>query len=203
MILLLHGLSLEMADKYLELPEPSEIMRENARIKAAAAIKQCPEFDYALGDDSGICVRALSYFPGVHSRRWYGAPEDDDSRNEKLLELMENETDRTTYLISQFVLVNYDGDIVDCETVSNEFSLAYEINGNKGFGYDKVLIPSENMLKNLVMDGRNTLPLFDVFDFEKTTIGEMNQEQKNAITYRGRIARKIKEKLEGLENGNN
>ena len=33
------------------------------------------------------------------------------------------------------------------------------------------------------------------FDFMETTIGEMTQEQKNLITFRGRIAEKIKTQL--------
>lgn len=186
-----------MANKHLDLPESSDLMIENARSKAEAAIQQCPEYDYALGDDSGVFVRALFYFPGVHSRRWYGDEKDDHGRNVKLLELMENETDRTTYLISCFALVDKNGKLIDKEFVKNKFNLAYEELGDKGFGYDKVLLPSTDMLENLVMDGRNKVALFDGIDFKNTVIGEMNQEQKNAITYRGRIARLIKEKLNG------
>lgn len=46
------GLELDFGKGKLILPEPSELLMENATIKAQEAIKQMPEYDYALGDDS-------------------------------------------------------------------------------------------------------------------------------------------------------
>ena len=72
----------------------------------------------------GIYVDALDFWPGVHSRRWYGNEKDDTGRNEKLLELMKNEDNRTVYLISRFALVDREKNILFTDVVRNEFILA-------------------------------------------------------------------------------
>ena len=60
----------DIQEEKLDLPETSELLFENARIKAIAAAKHSGM--YALGDDSGVFVEAIDWFPGVHSRRWTG-----------------------------------------------------------------------------------------------------------------------------------
>ena len=37
-----------MPKTHLELPEPSEMLAQNAEIKARAAMNLCQDFDYAL-----------------------------------------------------------------------------------------------------------------------------------------------------------
>lgn len=188
----------DIQSEQLQLEETSEILAVNAREKARQAAAQTGYM--SLGDDSGVYVRALDYFPGVHSRRWSFDEKDDNSRNKMLLELMDGETDRRVYLISRFSLVDCDGNEIFKTCVKNKFNLAYDIFGEKGFGYDPVLIPDaelidDNCKMRLGLDERGLDELIMGFQLGDTTIGCLPQNEKNAINNRGRIAREIKEVL--------
>lgn len=197
------GIDLIFMDRKLHLTEDSEILKENAIKKASAAALQTGMM--ALGDDSAVCFEALDYFPGVHSRRWMGKEEEDSVRNEAILEMMKNESDRTAFLISRFALVDKDGKFLFSTVVKNEFKTAYTESGTNGFGYDKILIPSDNMLNQYLL--RSTSFSRDDYDYiqrsaivedistNQRTIAELSQENKNSITYRGRIAEQIKDFL--------
>lgn len=198
------GIELVMPDHKLELPEGSEFLSENAYTKAKAAAEQTGL--YSLGDDSGVFIEALDYMPGVHSRRWFGSETDDESRNEKILELMKNEDNRTAYLISRFSLVNPEGDEIYRCVVKNEYSISDVPAGEHGFGYDRILIPTTDMWDYaLEHNTENATNAYNVFfnseddECEYPTVAEMTQDEKNAITYRGRIAKPISEKLKGLQ----
>lgn len=182
----------------LILDETSEILAVNAREKALQAAKQTGYM--ALGDDSGVYVRALDYFPGVHSRRWSFEETDDAKRNAMILNLMENETDRRVYLISRFSLVDCDGNEIFKTVVKNKFNLAYDIFGKRGFGYDPILIPDVELIddeckERLDLDERGFDELIMGFQLGDTTIGCLPQHMKNAINNRGKIAKEIKEVL--------
>lgn len=197
-------------DGTLKLEEKSELLKDNAISKAVQAAKQ--KNMCALGDDSGVFIEALDYFPGVHSRRWIGESDDDDCRNEKILEKMIGESDRTAFLISQFALVSSDGFVISTTKVKNEFIVAKCEKGNNGFGYDRILIPSKTMLDDMLQ----RCPAFSRDDFvyaldddlyekvyeNQMTIAELTQEEKNKICNRGRIAKKIKESLDDFYNSN-
>ena len=135
-------------------------------------------------------MNGCDYFPGVHSRRWSGAPEDDKSRNEKILELMEDEANRNVYLISRFSLVGEDGEIFKT-SVKNIFELAYKIQGENGFGYDAILRPSIASILNAYENGRISKYQRDMIIDNNSTIAELTQQEKNAINNRGRIAREV------------
>jgi len=91
---------------------------------------------------------------------------------------MEDEDDRTAYLISRFSLVDPDGKELFNTKVENKFYISREELGTNGFGYDNILIPSEEMVKRI-----NTTDCF--------TIGTYTQEEKNIINNRGRIAKEL------------
>lgn len=151
-------------------------------------------------------LSGLDYFPGVHSRRWNGDSEDDQGRNEKILKIMENESNRNVYLISRFSLCNTDEELFKT-FVKNTFHLSKEIRGNNGFGYDSILIPDPTYLITSIKgktDKISDTRIEDIFlkSFDRNiTIAELTQEEKNAINNRGRIAREIAEFLEGEMNG--
>ena len=141
----------------------------------------------SLGDDSQISISALDGFPGVHSRRWSGKPEDDRGRNEKILKLMKNEANRSVELTSRFSLVDGTGEVYKIG-VTNYFDLAEEINDANGFGYDGLLIPRENAVIKAYKEGRLNGDFLLKFLKKNIVIGEMTQLEKNAINNRGRIA---------------
>ena len=208
------GINLIFPKEYLNLPETSEMLSENAYTKAKAAAKQTGMI--SLGDDSGVFIEALDYFPGVHSRRWFADADDDEARNKKILEMLSeypDSNDRTAYLISRFSVVDPDGNELAKDVVKNEYFISDKESGINGFGYDRILIPSDTMWDNMFNDNLN-YEFSGNYDFSMTTeysgdalfsgidlnieypvIADLTQEQKNAVTYRGRIAKRISKKL--------
>ena len=86
-----------------EAAEPHATFIENALAKARHA-SRCTELP-ALADDSGICVTALNGSPGVHSARFAGEPKSDWRNNEKLIQMLANETDRRAHYYCVIALV--------------------------------------------------------------------------------------------------
>lgn len=192
MILVQHGINLIFQVTDVELPEESEILAVNAYSKACAVANLTGKL--ALGDDSGVFIEALDYFPGVHSRRWAGTKEDDKLRNEKIIKYLKDENDRSAYLISRFSLVNPDGEEVFKTVVKNKFIVADEIDGNHGFGYDPILLPLRDNIDDAFVNGRLSPESFVKIKSEKNvTVAMLTQDEKNAINNRGKIAAEIKE----------
>lgn len=169
----------------LVLSENSEVLKENAYMKALQAAQQTglP----ALGDDSGIFIEALDFFPGVHSRRWTGSDEDDECRNNKIIAMMSTETNRTVYLISRFAIVNPEGRMLGESKTSNKFNIAYTSRGDNGFGYDRILeVRTDNW------DERKDPSLYgDALMYTRSfgyapTVAELDQWHKNALNQRGK-----------------
>ncbi len=152
--------------------EPFHTFIENALIKArhASRLSKLP----AIADDSGISVDALSGQPGVLSARFAGEPSSDQKNNEKLLKLLENETNRKAHYTCVIVFVKYE---FDPEPIIVEGTWHGEIlkspRGSGGFGYD---------------------PLFLDHITEKS-VAELTLEIKNRISHRGQALNKLKLKL--------
>ncbi len=165
--------------------EVGETFVENALAKAAHVALQLrlP----CCADDSGIVVPALGSDPGVRSARYAGDDATDEQNNRLLLERMRGEDRRTAYFVCGIALVIPDGD----STTSLSFRrhgwahmpeeglrvwtaeatvyghLLDEPRGSEGFGYD---------------------PLF-LYPAAGSTFGEMNQDEKNQVSHRGRAFR--------------
>jgi XTP/dITP diphosphohydrolase len=164
-----------------EVEEPHGTFVENALAKARHASRRSglP----ALADDSGICVGVLGGQPGVASARFAGvaAPggmpgrEAQDARNnEKLIALLAGKEDRRAHYYCVVVLMRH---AEDPEPIIAEGSWAGEIvakaRGANGFGYD---------------------PHFFLRELGKTA-AELDQEQKNLISHRGKAMRRLLAKL--------
>ena len=139
---------------------------QNAVIKAEAAAAAA-EGEIVLADDSGLVVPALNGAPGIFSARF--SPEGTDAANRrKLLGELSKIGDRNAYFLCTAVLVFPDRTVLAAEgrcfgkIIENE-------RGNNGFGYDPVFVP----------DG-----------YEKT-LAELSEEEKNAISHRGKAFRKL------------
>jgi XTP/dITP diphosphohydrolase len=154
-------------------PEDGDTFTENALIKAraAAAATAC----LALADDSGIVVAALDGAPGVRSARYAGEGATDEQNLDKLLSEMRGRADRRAAYECVLALVVPDGSerVFEgrCEGV-----LAQEPRGSGGFGYDPAFVP-------LDLSG------------DVRTMGELSPPEKDAISHRGRAARKLAEVL--------
>ena len=155
-----------------EAEEPHGTFVENALAKARHASRRTKL--PALADDSGICVESLGGEPGVHSARFAGEPRSDARNNEKVVELLADKDNRRAHYYCVVVLMRHSE---DPEPVIAEGSWAGEIvaqpRGTSGFGYD---------------------PHFFLRDFGKTA-AELDPEQKNLLSHRGKAMRRLLAKL--------
>lgn len=148
----------------LNLPEPDETENTfigNATIKAKAAVAASglP----VLADDSGLCVNGLGGDPGVYSANWAGPGKDFKPAMERVNHELGDNTDRSAYFISVFVLAWPDGETVTTEGRVNG-TIAWPPRGNEGHGYDPVFQP----------------------EGETRTFGEMTMQEKAQYSHRAR-----------------
>ncbi len=164
--------------------ENGQTFIENSLIKAKALYEIVHK--PVIADDSGICVDVLDGRPGIYSARYQGKNGsitnekiDDSKRNILLLEEAWEEADRKgvkrDQITARFVcaMVLYLGpDRFYCiqETIEGHLVESFDkISGDGGFGYDPILY----------------LP-----DYGKT-IADLSAEEKNAISHRGKAAKKL------------
>ena len=136
-------------------PEPIEDgvnFAENALIKAraAAAHTGLP----SLSDDSGICVDVLGGMPGIFSARWAGNAKDNSANVQLLLDQMSDvrESDRGAHFTCHIAVV--------IPETNDEFvvvgnwpgTIAREVHGVNGFGYDPVFIPEGYEVTAAILD---------------------------------------------------
>jgi XTP/dITP diphosphohydrolase len=133
-----------------------------------------------VADDSGLCVTALDGRPGIYSSR-FGLQEKghlltDSERNEFLLSLLKNKSDRQAFFVCCMVLVlsTYRFFAAE-ETLSGE--IARKQTGGKGFGYDPVFfLPSTGK-----------------------TVAELDDHEKDTLSHRGKAARCILTIINSME----
>jgi XTP/dITP diphosphohydrolase len=145
-----------------DVVEDASTLVGNARLKARAIVEAtgCP----ALADDTGLFVDALEGLPGVRTARYAGEEATDADNKAKLLAALENSPARTCRFITAVVVLWPNGDEVVVEGVC-EGSIALRETGSSGFGFDALFIPAAG-------DGK--------------TFAEMQAEEKNAMSHRGK-----------------
>ena len=154
-----------------EIEETGTTFEKNAQLKAKTIFDKTGKNIFA--DDSGLVIEALDGAPGVYSARYAGTGKDEDNIAKALKEL-EGKTNRKAYFISIFCLI-LDGKEYFFEGRVNG-TIATEIMGDNGFGYDPIFIP----------DG-----------FSKS-FAQMTAEEKNAISHRGKAVEKLNDFLINL-----
>ncbi len=149
-----------------EIVEDGTTFAENAMKKA----KEASAFAdmVAMADDSGLVVEALDGAPGIHSARYAGEGASDADRIAKLLKAMDGVTDRSAKFVCAAAIA-YRGEEVKTFIGEIKGKITLAPSGSNGFGYDPVFIP----------DG-----------FEKT-FAELTDEEKNAVSHRGRAMRAV------------
>ncbi|MDM1522933.1 MULTISPECIES: RdgB/HAM1 family non-canonical purine NTP pyrophosphatase [unclassified Empedobacter] len=163
--------SLTAIDFFEEIEETGKTFEENALLKAKTIFNKTGKNVFA--DDSGLVIEALDGAPGVYSARYAGTGKDEDNIAKALKEL-DGKTNRKAYFISIFCLI-LNGKEYFFEGRVNG-TIATEIMGNNGFGYDPIFIP----------DG-----------FSKS-FAQMTPEEKNAISHRGKAIEKLNDFLTNL-----
>lgn len=152
--------------------EDGETFIENAEIKAvAAALVEKGGRKFFLADDSGLCVDALGGEPGLKSARY--APTNDE-RIEKVLKNLEgiknrSAEQRSAHFICAMALCDEVGKVLHTTTGICCGEIAFEPQGEGGFGYDPIFIP-------------------EGFD---CTIAQLSDEEKNKISHRGKALREM------------
>ena len=151
-----------------EAEEPHDSFLENAMAKArhVCFATRLP----ALADDSGLCVDALGGAPGVHSARYAGEPKSDHKNNQKLLDAMSAQDERSAHYECVLVLMRGPGDTQPLVASAQwHGSIARAPRGDGGFGYDPLFLP-QGMTK---------------------TAAELEPAEKNQVSHRGQALAKL------------
>ena len=170
-------LSMKEADVYTDVVEDGSTFMENAFIKARAVAKLVKEKGIkaaVVADDSGLVVDALNGEPGIYSARYLGEDTPYKIKNAKIIERLEGVEDekRTARFVCAMAVVFPDGR-EDCYEATYEGRIGYEEKGPNGFGYDPIFY----------------LPDRGVYS------AELDPDEKNRISHRGKALEGIKEIL--------
>ncbi len=168
-------MSAEEAGVHEDVEEDGVTFAENALKKARFAAQKTRE--WAIADDSGICIEALNGNPGVQSARWAGEGADGSAIVKKTLEKMKDvpQESRGAYFESCAALVSPDG---------SEWTFSGRCPGK------------------IIMTPRGTahpkLPYDVLFvpEGKTKTFAEIEDEEKNSLSHRGTAFRKLKDFLE-------
>ena len=154
-----------------EVKEDGNTFDENAYKKAsfAARILGLP----ALADDSGLLVEALGGAPGIHSARYAGENATDEQRRAKLLQEMEEKTDRRAAFECVISIAVPTGPALTYEARC-EGLITREPAGSNGFGYD---------------------PIF-YYPPLKKTFAELTMQEKSHVSHRGKALRELRDEFD-------
>jgi XTP/dITP diphosphohydrolase len=155
-----------------EVPESGATFEANALIKAREGFAHTGLATVA--DDSGLVVDALNGMPGVLSARWAGGHGDDEANLRLVLaQLGDTPDDRLGAAFECAVaFVGPHGEIVVSGRMPGH--LVREPRGSNGFGYDPIFVPDD-------AGGR--------------TSAELPNDEKDAISHRGRALRALADVL--------
>jgi XTP/dITP diphosphohydrolase len=134
------GLNIYSAQELGTIPateEHGKDFKENALLKAQTVYRLHKVNVFA--EDSGLEVDALGNAPGVYSARYAGPQSDDLSNNRLLLANMEGIMHRKARFVTAIALI-YQGKNYFFEG-SIEGTIAREMSGAYGFGYDPLFVP--------------------------------------------------------------
>jgi len=156
---------------FVEVIEDGKTFAQNAKKKAEAfaQVNHCA----ALGDDSGLCVDALSGAPGVYSSRFAGVDANDSANNTKLLRKLSAVANRNAYFVCNIHVTFPNGPCIATEgRVDGE--ILEQRDGADGFGYD---------------------PLFYCPELGKS-FAQASPEEKASVSHRGRALKTLAELLQ-------
>ena len=168
------GITVQALPEGIELPpEDAESFEGNALRKARTAAAGTGAA--SIADDSGIEAEALGGVPGVRSARYAGPNASDEENLDKLM----REAPVGSPLRYVCALAYVDPDTGEERVFFGECRgrLAAAPRGAGGFGYDPAFLADE--------------------DDRGRTMAEMSDEEKDAISHRGRAVRAMTEWLTG------
>ena len=148
-----------------DIPETADTIEGNAILKANYVTEH---YGYpCFADDSGLEIDALNGAPGVYSARYAGSQRNDNDNMNKVLEKLQNETNRKANF-KTVIALNMNGEQHLFTGIING-EIIHEKRGTNGFGYDPVF----------VADG-----------YQKT-FAELTMEEKSTISHRGKAVKQL------------
>lgn len=153
-----------------EIPEDAPTLEGNALQKARYVHERTGADCFA--DDTGLEVDALDGAPGVHSARYATDGHDFAANNRLLLRNLADAADRSAHFRTVIALILDGREYLFEGRVDGR--IAESEAGCGGFGYDPLFVPG---------------------GFDKT-FAEMDADEKNAISHRGRAVRRLVEFLQ-------
>jgi XTP/dITP diphosphohydrolase len=153
-----------------DVPEPHDTYLDNALEKARATASALGE--PAIADDSGIEADTLDGGPGPRSARFAGERASDAENLAKLIEAIRDESAdaRTARYRCVAAIAWPDGRALHADGVC-EGTLLVTPKGTRGFGYDPIFVPRG----------------------EDRTMAELDDDEKDRISHRGRAFRALAE----------
>ncbi len=174
-----------------DIPETGTTLRANSLQKAQYIFDHTDGAD-CFADDTGLEVDILGGAPGVYSARYAGPSKDFNANTDKLLKEMAQQefeasvareygietpkaTRRARFKTVITLILNGEKHFFEG---SMEGKISYVKAGNGGFGYD---------------------PVFIADDYPDKTVAQLTDDQKNAISHRGKALRAMASWLKSQE----
>ena len=148
----------------IEVEENGLTFRENAIKKASIVSKETN--NYAIADDSGICIDALDGKPGIFSSRY---AENDQKRIERVLKELDRVQNRNAFFVANICVCSPNGEVIIESEAKCHGNIILKPRGTRGFGYD---------------------PIFEEIS-TKLTFAEMNNDIKDSLSHRGKALKEI------------
>ncbi|OFY95227.1 MAG: non-canonical purine NTP pyrophosphatase, RdgB/HAM1 family, partial [Bacteroidetes bacterium RIFCSPLOWO2_12_FULL_31_6] len=120
-----------------------------------------------FADDTGLEIEALNGEPGVYSARYAGEHKSSEDNMQKVLTQLKDITNRNARFKTVIALII--DEKITCFEGIVEGQITTQKSGTEGFGYD---------------------PIFKPNGYEKT-FSEMDLDEKNKISHRGKAIRKL------------
>ena len=169
-----------------DIPETGTTLRANSQQKADYIWDRCQVNCFA--DDTGLEVDVLGGAPGVHTARYAGDDKNFDKNMDKLLGELSRKEMEASLMRSAGIAPKKDLRRARFKSVITliidgqrhffngvlEGRIARKKAGRGGFGYD---------------------PIFIADDYPEVTLAEVTEEQKNAVSHRGKALRAMAEFL--------
>ena len=159
-------LSLSDVEIKNEPKENGQTFEENAKIKSVYGFKKTGIPCFA--DDSGICIEALNWKPGVRSKRFLNSFKNNEACFKSIIKNSRKNGKLNAYFKTSISLsINNNQNIVFNGKVDGIISK--EAKGGFGFGYDPIFIPQ----------------------YYKKTLAELSTREKNKISHRSIAVTKL------------
>ena len=148
----------------IDVIEDGNNFRDNSIKKACEISRQTN--NYAIADDSGLCIDALNGRPGIFSSRFAAT---DQKRINRVLSELKGNNNRSAFFVANICLSSPQGEVIIDVEDRCFGNILFNRRGKGGFGYDPIF---EEITTNL-------------------TFAEMSNELKDKLSHRGRAIKKI------------